>query len=115
MLFVCSSANNRYLHVLIHSFTTRRSSDLSAQTRASEAQAVQQSTLAKARGEAQAVVPKAPAKVADENAGRLAVQNGRAHVCTQVTNAHLVCRLLLDKRKRPLEALLRQCESFSCR
>src|SRR3546814_7805030 len=24
---------------------------------------------------------------------------GRAHVCTQVTNAHIVCRLLLDKQK----------------
>src|SRR3546814_4273779 len=27
------------------------------------------------------------------------IQIGRAHVCTQVTNAHLVCRLLLDKKK----------------
>src|SRR3546814_19110033 len=45
----------------------------SAQTRASEAQAIQQSTLAKARGEAQAVVAKATAKVQEENAGRLAV------------------------------------------
>src|SRR3546814_6494779 len=27
------------------------------------------------------------------------VQIGRAHVCTQVTNAHLVCRLLLHKKK----------------
>src|SRR3546814_9105896 len=25
-------------------------------------------------------------------------KNGRAHVCTPVTNAHLVCRLLLDKQ-----------------
>src|SRR3546814_8997628 len=25
---------------------------------------------------------------------------GRAHVCTPVTNAHLVCRLLLEKKKR---------------
>src|SRR3546814_3821042 len=24
---------------------------------------------------------------------------GRAHVCTPVTNAHLVCRLLLEKKK----------------
>src|SRR3546814_3338751 len=24
---------------------------------------------------------------------------GRAHVCTPVTNAHIVCRLLLDKKK----------------
>src|SRR3546814_1239727 len=26
-------------------------------------------------------------------------QIGRAHVCTPVTNAHLVCRLLLEKNK----------------
>src|SRR3546814_7258962 len=27
-------------------------------------------------------------------------QIGRAHVCTPVHNAHLVCRLLLDKKKK---------------
>src|SRR3546814_8341251 len=27
-------------------------------------------------------------------------QIGRAHVCTPVTNAHLVCRLLLAKKKK---------------
>src|SRR3546814_9099016 len=27
------------------------------------------------------------------------VENGRAHVCTPVTNEHLVCRLLLEKKK----------------
>src|SRR3546814_1496945 len=26
---------------------------------------------------------------------------GRAHVCTPVTNAHLVCRLLLEKKNQP--------------
>src|SRR3546814_2019837 len=26
---------------------------------------------------------------------------GRAHVCTPVTNAHLVCRLLLEQQKQP--------------
>src|SRR3546814_7800233 len=26
-------------------------------------------------------------------------ETGRAHVCTPVTNAHLVCRLLLEKKK----------------
>src|SRR3546814_1520576 len=25
---------------------------------------------------------------------------GRAHVCTPITNAHLVCRLLLEKKKK---------------
>src|SRR3546814_1216534 len=29
----------------------------------------------------------------------VALQIGRAHVCTPVTNAHLVCRLLLAKQK----------------
>src|SRR3546814_3951082 len=28
-------------------------------------------------------------------------QIGRAHVCTPATNAHLVCRLLLEKQKPP--------------
>src|SRR3546814_9187534 len=33
--------------------------------------------------------------------GRLFVSEiGRAHVCTPVTNAHLVCRLLLEKNKK---------------
>src|SRR3546814_2843783 len=30
------------------------------------------------------------------------IQIGRAHVCTPVTNAHLVCRLLLDKKHLPM-------------
>src|SRR3546814_8052728 len=30
---------------------------------------------------------------------RVRTQIGRAHVCTPVTNAHIVCRLLLEKKK----------------
>src|SRR3546814_8323323 len=30
----------------------------------------------------------------------LPLQIGRAHVCTPVTNAHLVCRLPLEKKKK---------------
>src|SRR3546814_2755350 len=30
--------------------------------------------------------------------GNLLIKIGRAHVCTPVTNAHLVCRLLLQKK-----------------
>src|SRR3546814_4675010 len=30
---------------------------------------------------------------------QLRAEIGRAHVCTPVTNAHLVCRLLLEKQK----------------
>src|SRR3546814_7147345 len=37
-------------------------------------------------------VPLAPSKAPD--------QIGRAHVCTPVTNAHLVCSLLLEKKKK---------------
>src|SRR3546814_6007466 len=36
--------------------------------------------------------------VALRNRWRRQRQIGRAHVCTPVTNAHLVCRLLLDKK-----------------
>src|SRR3546814_10501754 len=32
------------------------------------------------------------------------IQIGRAHVCTPVTNAHLVTRLLLEKKKTPRTA-----------
>src|SRR3546814_9773322 len=31
--------------------------------------------------------------------GPLLAQIGRAHVCTPVTNAHLVCRLLIEQKK----------------
>src|SRR3546814_4019823 len=31
---------------------------------------------------------------------RIIKQIGRAHVCNPVTNAHLVCRLLLEKKKK---------------
>src|SRR3546814_8725082 len=31
---------------------------------------------------------------------RAKAEIGRAHVCTPVTNAHLVCRLLLQKKKQ---------------
>src|SRR3546814_7248688 len=34
-----------------------------------------------------------------ENGGTTTPEIGRAHVCTPVTNAHLVCRLLLEKKK----------------
>src|SRR3546814_8324404 len=33
-------------------------------------------------------------------AARARLKIGRAHVCTPVTNAHLVCRLLLEKKKK---------------
>src|SRR3546814_9517315 len=38
--------------------------------------------------------PRTPPRPARGRRGQI----GRAHVCTPVTNAHLVCRLLLDKK-----------------
>src|SRR3546814_8695572 len=36
-------------------------------------------------------------------------QIGRAHVCTPVTNAHLVCRLLLEKKKQYSQKYSHRC------
>src|SRR3546814_1588792 len=44
-----------------------------------------------------AVVRQLDVKLPD--GGATQVEIGRAQVCTPVTNAHLVCRLLLDKKK----------------
>src|SRR3546814_6684132 len=41
-----------------------------------------------------------PSERMDALAEAFAEQIGRAHVCTPVTNAHLVCRLLLEKTKK---------------
>src|SRR3546814_7399864 len=35
-------------------------------------------------------------------------QIGRAHVCTPVTNAHLVCRLLLEKKNKQQVAVIQK-------
>src|SRR3546814_3878759 len=37
--------------------------------------------------------------VIEDVGGAIADEIGRAHVCTPVTNAHLVCRILLEKKK----------------
>src|SRR3546814_3521578 len=37
---------------------------------------------------------------------------GRAHVCTPVTNAHLVCRLLLEKNTKFVLHILTKLHSF---
>src|SRR3546814_3701864 len=41
--------------------------------------------------------PKTSGLIVADRYGAAAI--GRAHVCTQVTNAHLVCRLLLEQKK----------------
>src|SRR3546814_10353719 len=38
--------------------------------------------------------------IAQDDPQHLAQQIGRAHVCTPVNNAQLVCRLLLEKKKK---------------
>src|SRR3546814_7504366 len=38
-------------------------------------------------------------EIADLESNDKVEEIGRAHVCTPVTNAHLVCRLLLEKKK----------------
>src|SRR3546814_6811566 len=43
------------------------------------------------------------AEVDDERALRTRDQIGKAHVWTPVTNAHLVCRLLLEKKNNNLQ------------
>src|SRR3546814_10477913 len=44
------------------------------------------------------VLPAPPTPRCCGDAGAQAIREiGRAHVCTPVTNAHLVCRLLLEK------------------
>src|SRR3546814_9005999 len=54
-----------------------------------------------------AILPKVQPRVTDATAisspdsakwGAVHPQIGRAHVCTPVTNAHLVCRLLLEQK-----------------
>src|SRR3546814_5884096 len=39
-------------------------------------------------------------KRSEPNVKPFAVEIGRAHVCTPVTNAHLVCRLLLENKNK---------------
>src|SRR3546814_8881637 len=45
------------------------------------------------------VVGKSAARIAPASAANDDGETGRAHVWTPVTNAHLVCRLLLEKKK----------------
>src|SRR3546814_2336097 len=56
------------------------------------------------RGTSSTVPPTRPKRLLTliSTRSRVAIdgQIGRAHVCTPVTNAHLVCRLLLEKKKK---------------
>src|SRR3546814_7634302 len=73
-------------------------------------------TLSVGRGEAIAraadtpvILLNAPLTAARLGYGELSgldvLEIGRAHVCTPVTNAHLVCRLLLEKKKQTMYSL----------
>src|SRR3546814_9147431 len=101
--FVERYGDDRDRHVLTHSFPTRRSSDLDyvagiradlawlgldidGEVRQSERFALYEAGFERL-------------KTREELDIRRKIQIGRAHVCTPVTNAHLVCRLLLEKKK----------------
>src|SRR3546814_10273058 len=79
--------DHRDLLVLTHAFPTRLSSDLDAP---SGIAAPAPGTRLKAR------------RTAIASHSRSSIRHrpaiGRAHVCTPVTNSHLVCRLLLEKK-----------------
>src|SRR3546814_6499038 len=49
--------------------------------------------------EPEAPVVRHPAELTLSDHERSLLEIGRAHVCTPVTNAHIVCRLLLEKKK----------------
>src|SRR3546814_4962214 len=88
--FFSCDGDHRDLHVLTHSFQTRRSAELLpvGAVAAAAVGAVLEPTLLrpfyKRPEEYQLLVTFGLLKI------------GRAHVCTPVTNAPLVCRLLLD-------------------
>src|SRR3546814_1170007 len=109
--------DHRYLHVLTHSFPTRRSSDLGlpyafashfAPGALDEAVAIYRRDF---QPSAQLAHPYVMAGrradlvvlSGDDRRFLEAQEIGRAHVCTPVTNAHLVCRLLLEKKNNQHE------------
>src|SRR3546814_10160730 len=99
--------DHRDLHVLTHSFPTRRSSDLGfdpsnvllAGINLSEQgyDAEQGKLFMRNLRDRVESLPGVQA-VSFDGQVPLSFEIGRAHVRTPVTNAHLVCRLLLDKK-----------------
>src|SRR3546814_12968300 len=97
------------LHVRSHPFPTRRTSDLSGANGAVLGQrAADRSDACGGAGHAGGLAAPSllsrhdPIFLDDRDAHRAtrsAGEIGRAHVCTPVTNAHLVCRLLRETKK----------------
>src|SRR3546814_2661443 len=87
VFFFNCSGDHRDLHVLTHSFPTRRSSDLFP-------------TYRKVREAGPVFIDPVTGWyfVTDYELVRKLTEIGRAHVCTPVTNANLVCRLLPEKK-----------------
>src|SRR3546814_9982154 len=89
-------------------YTTRFRSPKAASPR--PAGSAPRARQAKSSGAGQAPRPISASSAPDDavavevEIGELAIAHrmeiGRAHVCTPVTNAHLVCRLLLEKQKK---------------
>src|SRR3546814_7270465 len=108
--FYIGYGDHRHLHVLTHSFPTRRASDLQdppVGPRPDPLTAAPKPDLLEERDLLVVArcgfVPDAPL-LRCRRLARLGscsthcLEIGRAHVCTPVTNAHHVCRLLLEKK-----------------
>src|SRR3546814_10782116 len=91
--------DHRYLHVLTHSCPTRRPSDLHlVDVPVKDLPAEDQTTLTLIAdlGAMRPIHQRIDKTVHDTATAE--AQIGRAHVRTPVTTAHLVCRLLLEKK-----------------
>src|SRR3546814_17865217 len=97
--FFNDTATTEIYTYLTHSFPTRRSSDLDREQRARHLVHRPMCRLARAEPFADMLFDRLDHddRVVDDDADR-EHEIGRAHVCTPVTNAHLVCRLLLGKK-----------------
>src|SRR3546814_2971636 len=109
--------DHRDLHVLTHSFPTRRSSELEALLDRSIGQVVSAANagaldqridtaaldgVAAKIGQQINTLLDTMGEAINSIQTTVAGQIGRAHVCTPVTNAHLVCRLLLEQNNNKM-------------
>src|SRR3546814_7537306 len=97
--YVCcyGDGDHRTLHVLTHSFPTRRSSDLTKKP--SMYKVLMLNDDYTPMEFVVHVLEKFFGKNREEATRIMLHEIGSAHVCTPVTNAHLVCSLLHDKKQ----------------
>src|SRR5438045_7405696 len=92
-------------HPDLHSFPTRRSSDLYANSSASRPRSRRALTHSSgSASSAPADVAKA-SSIAAASTRRMSVQRSEEHTSELQSLRHLVCRLLLEKKKNPLQTL----------